>query len=136
MPAIIGISLFGFAYESVRNVNVLRNRYYQNNTIKYTTETELRTDLDKQIKLLHLENQTIQLKYEAIPDFRGGVRGGSGNYTITLHPDYKSRFVIRHELFHIYRYVNNKIQNYPLSKYFEEWLATSYAADDNANLKN
>ncbi len=109
---------------SVRSTKLYKTPAYSSNEV-------LKSEFEKEKKKLGLEHLCINIEIVDNPKFIGQcVPKDPNNYTIRIGKNYRTRGVLRHELYHLYRIHNgyfNKMRDsrHPLMTY-EEWIATSY----------
>ncbi|MDP1695588.1 MAG: hypothetical protein Q8L29_01590 [archaeon] len=116
--------------------NVLRNREaYFNSPNIYKSDEEFKKDFEKEKKQLGLENITIEFTKD--DSIRGGWCKKYGDkYLLKMNPEFWSRRILKHELYHIKEYeVENNLTFRRIANIFfldniEEWDATSYSLNE------
>lgn len=124
----IALAQVGFNItNAIRNTKLYKTPAYSSNEI-------LKTEFEKEKKKLSLENLSIELEVvndTNNPDFIGQcVYNYDGRYNILVGESYKTRGVLRHELYHAYRIYNSHIKKarikFSPKDTYEDWKATSY----------
>jgi hypothetical protein len=113
--------------------NVYRNREaYFKNPIVYSSQEDFLNDLEAEKKKLGLEK--LEIICEDDTDIEGGHswKRGDKKYLVKFNPKYKTKRVLRHELYHIKKWeeeglsLSGILNSFSLGKY-EEYRATSYS---------
>ena len=124
----IALAQVGFEItNAARNTKLYKTQAYPSNEI-------LRAEFEKEKKKRGLENLDIDLEVVDDvnePDFIGQcVYTYGGNYIIRIGENYKTRGVLRHELFHAHRiytgHIKSQRRRFKPQDTYEDWLATSY----------
>jgi len=127
----VALAQVGFEItNAARNTKLYKTQAYTSNEI-------LRAEFEKEKKKRGLENLDIDLEIvDEVNDVNEPELIGrcvytyGGDYIIRIGENYKTRGVLRHELFHAHRIYTGHIKSArirfnPLDTY-EDWIATSY----------
>lgn len=127
----IGLCLWGISYLTLDYYNCKRNtKVYFSDPVVYSNQEELLKDLEIEKQKLSLEN--INILCEDDLNVKGGwcFKTGPKKYLIKFNPKYKSKKILKHELYHIYKRENfslDDLLNGISFGHYEEWRATNYS---------
>lgn len=124
----IGSNIILHDYNSQRNIKT-----YFSNPIIYQNQKDFSKDLELEKQKLGLEN--INIFCENDSNTLGGhcFKKGPKEYLIKFNPKYKSKEVLKHELYHIYKWENFSLDDLldgVLFGNYEEYRATNYSLKD------
>lgn len=131
----LGIIFWVSSYLSLDYLNVQRNKEtYFSNPMIYSSQEELLNDLEIEKQKLGLENISVSCKDDAT--IKGGhcFRISPKNYVINFNPSHKTKKILKHELYHVYKWENFSLDDLLdglLFGEYEEWRATNYSLKEN-----
>ena len=128
---VLGVCLWAGLYLTAGYLNVQRNKEaYLSNPIVYSSQEDLLKSLELEKQKLGLESTNISCEDDVAVQGGHSFRIGSGKYVIKFNPAYKSRKVLRHELYHIKKWESFSLDDLLdglLFGQYEEWRATNYS---------
>ncbi|MDO8509482.1 MAG: hypothetical protein Q7S27_07440 [Nanoarchaeota archaeon] len=128
---VMGLCLWAGLYLTVDYLNVQRNREaYLANPVVYSSQDDFLKGLELEKQKLGLENIDISCEDDIAVQGGHSFKIDSEKYVIKFNPIYKSRKVLRHELYHIKKWesfsLDDLLDGFLFGQY-EEWRATNYS---------
>ena len=127
ISALLSLNVYYIVGKAI-NVNRNKNVFLSNVIEVVSSRNELENILSEEKEKLGLEHIDIDLKITdkvEVAETTFFRNPNKRNYFLNINPETKSRFAVRHELYHI-----SCVESYGILRCLgsiEEWMATSYA---------